>query len=199
MLDFNPPPPTVTDPPEVAFARAMTDHGLNPGGIVAGSLERFDVEKRGDKAGWYIFYQDGVCPAGSFGNWKAGLKKTWSHKVEADMSAAELDIFRRHVAEMTAKREAELKRIHAEAKAAAERIWSASMPAPADHPYLTKKNVPSYGLKIANDGRLIVPLFDIYNDIHSLQYIDKDNKKFLPGGSVNGFFFTIHGNDQVYI
>ena len=191
---------TKKGPPDVEFMQAMVGHGLNPGGIVPGGLERFDVEKRGDKAGWYVFFDDGKCPAGSFGNWQTGLKKTWSYKSESEMSRAEIDIFRRHVAEMKEKRRQEEEKRHAEAKIKAEKIWNEAEPAPADHPYLVKKGVPSHGLKVVKDGRLVVPLFDIFNDIHSLQLISPEGKKkFLPGGAIKGNHFTIHGNDKVFV
>jgi putative DNA primase/helicase len=199
MLDFNPPLIVQPDPPDVSFLRAMAEHGLSPGKILPdGTLTRFDVESRGDQVGWYVFYSDGPCPAGCFGNWRTGLNKTWSHKSEAEMSAAEIEGFRRHVEAMKAKRQAEAEKRHAEAKGEAERIWSASTTAPDDHPYLIEKGVQSYGLKVASDGRLVVPIFDINNDLHSLQYIG-DKKRFLLGGAIKGNFFTIPGNKTVYI
>ena len=191
------------EPPDVAFMRAMAEHGLNPGSIIPGGLERFEVEKRGDKSGWYIFFDDGNCPAGSFGDWQTGLKQTWSYKLESEMSAQEVDIFRRHIKEMKEKRRTEEEKRHAEAKKKAEKIWNESEPAPDDHPYLIKKNVPSYGLKVSSKGHLIVPICDNMGDIHSLQFISPEGrKKFLPGGAISGNFFVIpglHKNKNIYI
>ena len=211
MLDFNSAPlqpgennshGDANDPPDVALMRAMAEHGLNPGSIIPGGLERFDVEKRGDKAGWYILFDDGICPAGSFGNWQTGLKKTWSLKAESEMSRHEVDTFRRHVQDMKEKRRHEEERRHAEAKKKAEKIWNESEPAPVDHPYLVKKNVPSYRLKVSSKGQLIVPICDNIGEIHSLQFIppqDGLKKKFLPGGAIHGFYFTIPGNEKLII
>ena len=68
--------------PAQAFLEAMAGGGVNPGRIIAdGKLNRFDLKKRGDKAGWYVFHDDNL-PAGSYGDWQTGAKFKWASKPE---------------------------------------------------------------------------------------------------------------------
>ncbi|MBO7642400.1 MAG: toprim domain-containing protein [Alphaproteobacteria bacterium] len=61
-----------------------------------------------------------------------------------------------------------------------------------NHPYLQKKNVKSYGLKLTHDGRLIIPAYSCDNKISTLQFINLDGeKKFLKNGRKQGCFFPI--------
>ena len=60
----------------MAFATALRSHGFNPGEIVTnGRFHRFDIEKKGDKAGWYIISCEPPC--GTFGDWRTGEQITW--------------------------------------------------------------------------------------------------------------------------
>lgn len=78
-----------------------------------------------------------------------------------------------------------------EAATRAERIWSQAPPAPADHPYLQKKQVQPHSLRRHHDGRLIVPIYR-EGTLSSLQFIDKDGKKkYLKGGVKKGGSFVI--------
>jgi phage/plasmid primase-like uncharacterized protein len=201
MLDFNVRSEKIdNDSPVESIGKAMAEHGLDPGEIIAdGTLHRFDVAKRNDKAGWYVMYCDGDCPAGSFGNWQTGLTETWCSISDGKMSSDQIEEFKRHVAEMKEKRKTEERRLQSDAKAIAEDIWNNAKPADDSHPYLTSKNVGPHGIK-TDGSRLIVPLFDINNDIHSIQYINnKGRKLFLEFGAIKGNFFTINGDKNVYI
>ena len=54
------------------FREAIRSAGLEPlhEVIADGKIHRFATnDNRGDDAGWYIFYGDGI-PAGSFGDWR---------------------------------------------------------------------------------------------------------------------------------
>jgi len=88
---------------------------------------------------------------------------------------------------------------------AAERaraIWRAARPAPADHPYLTRKRIPADGLRLIErfhysvsrvlDHALLVPLRDVSGAIVNLQGIDADGeKRFLAGGRMRGCFACV--------
>lgn len=124
-------------------------------------------------------------------NWKAGddpipffiddgRKLTDSERRERDR--------RREEAVRAARAEDQRRRAEAAEQAAA--IWAVATPAGADHPYLTKKGVKPYGIRI-HDGRLIVPVM-IDGILSSLQYIANDGgKRFLPGGRIGGGFHLI--------
>ena len=184
---------TMPDPADVAFTRVMAGHGLEPGIIIPGGLKRFDVEKRGDKAGWYVFYEDGI-PAGRFGNWQTGLDEKWCSKKRHEVDPATWAEHDRRMAKRDKQRRQEEKKRHTVAAGNAEQIWREATPAPADHQYLVKKGVAPHDLKVGTDGRLIVPVQDNNKAIHSIQYIPANGKKlFLSGGAIQGHYFTIHG------
>lgn len=68
------------------------------------------------------------------------------------------------------------------------------------HPYLTNKGIANIynidGIKFTKDGRLVIPVKDTKNNIHSLQYINHDGTKlFLKDGLKTGNFFLI-GSDK---
>ena len=61
-----------------------------------------------------------------------------------------------------------------------------------NHPYLLKKQVKSYDLKIDDKGNLLIALRNVDGDFQSLQTIDKDgHKKFEFGLSTNGLIIPL--------
>ncbi len=175
------------------FRAAIEAAGLRPPEhiIPDGKLHRFASNGRhDDDAGWYVLFADGT-PAGSFGDWRSGLKETWRAKSDVRMTDAARSAHRDRIAAMQCEREAEEQRRHAEAAQRAHEIWTAAQPAEDAHPYLRRKQVRAHGLRRTADGRLIVP---IYKDavLSSLEFIDPDGgKKFLSGGAKRAGSFTI--------
>lgn len=199
---FDSPPIFRQSSPVEEFASYMADRGLHPGDVVGDDeIHRFSTKDNGrDKNGWYALHIDCPIPWGVFGNWSTGLTRHWSAKAESEMSSAELEAFKKQVKEAKAARKTHQDALHAAAKERAEREWNQARPASSSHPYLASKGVASYGLRVTNDGRLIVPLEDIYGDIHSLQFISASkDKRFLTNGAIAGNFFTIPGNEKVYV
>jgi putative DNA primase/helicase len=184
--------------PVQAFLSEMAGYGLKPGSVdPSGSLVRFDVKKRGDKAGWYVFYTGDIC-AGSFGNWQQDLKVSWCSKQKSEMSEEERERYQERVDAIKRQRQAEQERVHAEKRELANQIYNGSESATV-HPYLEKKNVKAYGLR-TNRGDLVIPAYDKDGIIHSLQFIKPNGeKKFLGGGRIEGCSFTIPGNEQLFI
>jgi len=81
------------------------------------------------------------------------------------------------------------KRTKAASSAAA--ILESAKPAPTEHPYLTRKGVKAYGLRV-HEGVLVVPMRDTEGELHSLQFIDAEgDKRFLADGRVRGCYYTI--------
>ncbi len=63
------------------FRQAIQSAGLTPPDVIEadGKLRRFASSgKRGDDAGWYVLYGDGI-PAGIFGDWRTGISQTRCH------------------------------------------------------------------------------------------------------------------------
>ena len=82
----------------------------------------------------------------------------------------------------------------AAAAARATRIWEAAHPAPADHPYLRRKQVGPNGLRGDSFGNLIVPLRDVEGVLHTIETIaPMGEKRYLAGGAKAGHFCTIGG------
>jgi putative DNA primase/helicase len=122
---------------------------------------------------------------------------------------------RRRIQVEQQRRHAELQVQHEKAAQRAQAIWQAARPAPDDHPYLIRKNVNSYGLRVTTwkrtlkdeqGGRkqveigdtLLIPMYDSSGTIRSLQaifpkkpcFFDRD-KDFLPGAARAGLFSWI--------
>lgn len=174
------------------FRDAIRTAGLEPPDVIEpdGKLHRFTSNgKRGDDAGWYVYYGDGI-PAGCFGDWRKGIKGNWRADIGRPLTLAEESAHRAKVETMRRDREAEESRRHTEAANTAAVTWKEAQPATGEHPYLSRKGVKAHGLRI-HDGALVIPLRD-GAALHSLQFINADgHKRFLPGGRVAGCYFSI--------
>ncbi|MCB9973117.1 MAG: toprim domain-containing protein [Rhodospirillales bacterium] len=160
--------------------------------IADGKLHRFQVvgDKTGKKNGWYVLYDNGLS-AGAFGCWKRQISESWCSKSERQMTAAERAEFKRRMIEGRVTRETEEAERRKAARNKAFYIWKASLLAPDSHPYLVKKHVRNYGLRL-HKGALVIPMRDSNGDLHSLQFIDSEgHKRFLSGGRKKGCYFAI--------
>jgi len=177
------------------FLNAMAEHGLSPIDlVVSGELVRFDVDRKGDKAGWYIFHLDGI-PAGSFGSWKTGLSESWCSKKRSDVSDSEWEEHLKRTAAMQKKRDAEKAKEQTAAANMANQIWEGAVDT-TDHPYLTRKGVQSHFLR-KKGSVLLVPVLNESGEIVNLQRIlskknqDGKDKFFLRGGRKTDCFHHI--------
>jgi len=184
------------------FRAVMLDHGIEYDGefIPDDELHRFRPGDRKNPDAWYVFHLDGI-PAGSFGDWGTGKTFTWCAKKQTDMTLPERAEYTRHVEAQKQKQKIKLKQIREEASQKALKIWETAQPATGDHPYLKRKQVLPYGVKVDEQGRLVVPAMDSDGAIHTLQTIRPDSeKRFLPGGAKRGHFFEIKGDTRtVYL
>ncbi len=161
---------------------------IPPDPIVAdGRLRRCNAagaRGRGDAA--YLLHLDGT-PAGGFENWRDGLGwVTWQHGSGLVATAAERKRLSRLSIAAKAARDDAARQRHEKARHDAERIWTASRPAPPDHPYLARKGVDAHGLRVYK-GALVVPVRDLAGVLHSLQFISPGGvKRFLQAGRVHG-------------
>lgn len=179
---------------ENLFKSAMEKAGLATRGKIVpdGALHRFHIEgdSHGSRNGWYVLYGDGL-PAGSFGCWKRQITETWCAKAENAMTPSERKEFSDTIKRARIERETAEATRRQQARGKALFIWKSSPPAPDNHPYLVKKGVGNYGLRL-HKGALVIPMRDSGGLLHSLQFIDGDgNKRFLSGGRKKGCYFAI--------
>ena len=189
-------PPLVVTVQKVldSLTAAMEGHGLAPGEIILdGQIHRCGTaDKPHSLNAWYVAHGDEPVSA-AYGDWRTGESWAFCAKGDRELTPEERDRLKaRKEADKKRRQEEEAKR-HAEARAEAKRILTATMPAPADHAYLVRKRVSPVGdLRIAGDGRLVLPVLDAKGAVQSLQFIAQDgNKLFLLGGKLKGGYYLI--------
>ncbi len=177
------------------FRRAIEARDMCPGEIIAdGNIHRCDtIGKRGKRNGAYVLHLDGL-PAGWFTNHADGLGgENWHSESSDKLTTSQIAETQRLIDEARQKRETEDARRREVARKNADLIWAEARPAD-NHPYLTRKGVQAHGIRIANDGRLVVPMRDAAGMLHSVQYIDQyGGKRFLTNGKKQGCYFGIGG------
>ncbi|RKT47492.1 toprim domain-containing protein [Thiocapsa rosea] len=176
------------------FAAAIAVAGLGTPDIIAdGRIHRFrtDDDKAGSRSGWYLLHLD-RHPAGVFGSWKLSFTQTWSAKTEA--GTAPLIDFRAMIKTARRQRDAEQQATWTRAAYTAASVWPTCPPAPADHPYLLKKEIGPHVARLASDNRIALPIGD-GSALTSLQFIAADgSKRFLTGGRIAGCWCPIEGD-----
>jgi phage/plasmid primase-like uncharacterized protein len=188
--------------PARRFRQAMIDAGYSvPREIIEDSVrpERVDgpEDRPGKKSGWYVFYSDKIA-AGAWGSWKTDETITWCAKAEREMSHQERADHHTRIQRAKAARDDELAKVNAEAKGKAQEVWEAA-PEVLAHPYLAKKEVLAFGLRL-HQGRLLIPMLDSSGIIQSYQTVAADGeKRFLSGGAKKGNFFIIPGEGKIAI
>ena len=176
-----------------AFRAAMCEAGITPPDVIEtdGRIHRFHIE--GDRAGslngWYLLHLDGR-PAGAFGSWKLGIQSTWTAG-GAPLSASERASIAKMVEAARAQADAERRAQYEAAAELARAAWAGAKLADPAHPYLVKKGVMPHLLR-QRGITLLVPLFDEYGLLWSLQRSLPDSTKlFTKGARAGGLFSPI--------
>ncbi|MEO9901070.1 toprim domain-containing protein [Nisaea sp.] len=178
-----------------AFGAALKEHGFNLEGqpIMDGEWQRARVEgdKGSKRSGSYRGFLDGGKPRGIINNFKGGDPVTWVGEAERVPPA----VFKRQMDDARQKREQQAKEREATQREVARKaygIFTNAASAPADHPYLIKKGVEPYGVKIDRYGRLLVPLRDREGFLWGVQLIDQNGRKsFLEDSRKAGLFHVL--------
>lgn len=133
-----------------------------------------------------------------FGDWAKGISGSIFKQSEETLTPEEKKARQRKIEAARKAAQEELKRQQEATAQKALEIWQ-QLAKCENHPYLSKKQVLSYGLRVY-DEYLIIPLYDTNGKIWSLQYINKDGeKRFLSGGRKKGCFFPIGKPDNLII
>jgi putative DNA primase/helicase len=178
-----------------AFLAALADAGLvmvKADPVGDGRLHRYRVagDKAGSANGWYVLHLDSH-PFGAFGSWKTGQSLTWTPSRSETPSPVGRAALAARLVEARRLRDAEQASVQADAAVRAASLWRRSRPASSNHPYLVKKGVRAYGVRLLG-ASLVVPLRDAGGKLYSLQFIAPDGqKRFLTGGRKRGCYFAI--------
>ena len=176
------------------FINALQARGLKvPKGelIADGHIHRCDVADKGPSGrgdGSYAFYSDGPIPAGWFNNWTDGRGiETWHLNIDRQLTAEEKREIARAVEKARSDHAALLAETQARARLKAKRLWTSAEHDFDAHRYCKRKKVEPVGLRIDDDGCLLVPVKNEDGKLVSLQFIKPDgNKRFLKGSRVKG-------------
>lgn len=169
------------------FMATMAASGITPANagavaadLLSGGLVRFACIGERKPNSWAVMFLDRF-PAGAFGNWRLGFTGTWRPDGKNPAPGACHALARARAAASENRRAMQ----HSVATEA-QRLWTVSRPASADHLYLAGKRMAGDGLR--QSGRvLLVPMHDAVGQLWNLQRIYSDGgKRFLKGGRVAG-------------
>ena len=181
------------DPPDVQVADAMFAAGIEPPEDIKidGKLHRFSTNgRKRDDSGWYIIFPD-TPVAGRFGCWRDQIDCVFKADIGRELTASENMAITRRQAEATEERERVRTKKSEVAANTVEKIWSEAIAASPDHPYLKRKGIEPHGARLTGDGRLIVPLYDGFDNLTSLQYISETEKRYHSGGTTKGCSWSL--------
>jgi putative DNA primase/helicase len=179
-----------------AFSAAMATSGLTPAIVIAdGKFHRFATSGRAmDQAGWYVLRNDDAFPNGAFGDFRTGMKVTWTYTPTGSLTDAEREARRLAMEAADAERRIEQALRNADAAMYAADIWAATRPAEPKHPYLMRKMVPTFSAR-QRGGQLVLDVRDLDGKLWSLQFIDPDGRKLLlKGGAKHGRVIPVRGD-----
>lgn len=182
------------------FTEAMQVAGLEPDEPIIddGILRRIhdQQDRPGKKDIWYIFFGDGI-PAGSFGHWsRLPDGQSWQATADTAITPEERDQIRQRRLHAQEERDRELKKVRAECRAKASKMFEAGRDVAANHPYITSHGIIPYGARQLKN-LLLIPVYkgDV---LTGLQIIPPDGKKkFLTGTDKSGSYLAIKGKGKI--
>lgn len=180
---------------ENAFFNHAADVGVifsNRPLIADGQLHRAHVEgdKRGTKNGAYILHTDGN-PSGWLQHFSSGVCSKWTLSGRREPMPQAM---RQQIEADKQRQKVEQQDRYKQAADKARFMWSNSktITTQDQHPYLVKKNVQPYGVRLYRDDALVIPIYDESKALVNLQMIQPDGtKRFLSGGRKKGCFSVI--------
>ncbi len=190
----------VREDPRTAFGKFLRDNGAQLQGLpdMDGKWHRIALVGDGKETNAsYRGFLDGV-PNGQFKNFKGDdVPLQWTDKGDA-LTPAERQRLSAEAAQNREVRERERQKEQETTAKRAFGIWTnlTSWATPENCPYLARKNVRGYGVKVADDGRMVVPLRDDTGRIWSLQFVGED-KIYLKDGRKDGLYHTIDPDKEL--
>ena len=175
--------------------------------IIDGTIHRFRTQedRASETSGAYCIYPDGL-PAGFVQDWRKNIKSDWvfdTSELPDDqrefLNSKEVKL---EAERLRKQREKEREEIAARASETARVIFEHLPPARREHPYLKRKHVKGYNLRLNDQNALCVPLRDVYGNFKSIQWIpaEKDAlKNFFPNAPLTGAFWSVGFGDMIQL
>ena len=191
---------------ESQFIEFMQVHNCNAFGtlplVMDGQIHRYrttDDKRTSQRSGAYCLYSDG-WPAGWVQNWRNGEAIPWRFErgkikdgnLKKSLTQANINMLieqsKVHQAELKARQD----ELHAGASMRALEVFQTlNAVFGYNHPYLQRKQVKSYGLRVDKDNRLAVGLMDVDTKFMSIQWISPDGeKRFFANAPTSGAFYS---------
>lgn len=131
-----------------------------------------------------------------FGSWRDGTSFYWNSKENTSLSLEDRQLIRRKQEEFRVKQLT----AQANARLQAQNAWNNANTKTKNHPYLSRKGVKSYGLRLYNNC-LLIPLHNENKEVESLQFINSNGEKWFKKDAITkGCFFIIGSiENKIYI
>ena len=130
-----------------------------------------------------------------FGDWAQSISGSVFNRGEENLTFEEKKERQRKIEAARKAAQEELERQQETTAQKAFELWQ-GLAKCENHPYLSKKQVPAYNLRVSGEY-LVIPLYDTSGKIWSLQYINEaGEKRFLSGGKKKGCYFPIGKPDN---
>ena len=176
----------------LAFQQYIAAAGfIPPDEIIPGKIIRFGGLNKPskNKDAWCYMFPDEL--GGVFGDFSSGINSTWQAVRNQKYSAAERQAFEEKVRAVRNEREQQKAIDQSRAAIQANKRWDLAKVCDSAT-YLQNKGVKSYGLREERNGDILVPIYNLSNEIVSLQTIDSTGqKRFLEDGATKGNYFLI--------
>lgn len=193
--------PTPAMSPQAEFAEVLKKAGIDLKGempIMDGTIHRVGtVDRPHSSNGAYLAHSDGT-PNGWVQNFRTGERVEWV-ATGCRLSQEQLQAMKVEAAQKQERDAAERAQRNEQAAKRAFGIWkNAPGWAEPDHPYFRKKGVRGHGVKVGENGTLLIPGRDADGRIHTLQVITPEGeKRFLKDGRKHGMHHIIDPERQM--
>jgi putative DNA primase/helicase len=203
-------PPTI-DSPEIEFANALRDAGLQLKGVpvMDGKIHRVPVDgdKGGELSGAYSGHLEGRLPGGYIQNYKTGERINWRYEGKIDaISPEERAQLNAEAAQRRQDRDQQRTEQHERTAAAAAALWAEAPVATADNAYCKAKGIAepgTMGLRVVPDAvspataELGIKIAKNVNEAKRTREADPTKRVFMagdlliPGMDADGKLWTL--------
>ena len=183
---------------ESQFLSFLSEQGMEvdprKGLVVDGSIGRAYINLGGERklSGWYQLWMDQSVPFGRVGDYRVSTDQPTAIWKPENRKRQTITKTEREEIERL-KKEVEVKKAEKHSKSAkrSQAMWEKGEDC-EKHPYLETKGVLSYGLKVDENGLLMIPMLNNDLIVVGMQFISDDGtKRFLTGSKKAGSFFIL--------